>query len=52
MSLFDVIELTLYQLYDLLERYGLYSGYDLDIRARLAGSTDNKEIENWMKSIH
>lgn len=52
MSLFDVINLTLYQLYDLLQRYGMYSNYDLDIKARLAGSTGDKEIENWMKSIH
>ena len=53
MSLQNVINLTLYQLYDLLERYSLYIGWDLDIRCQLAGggSKDGKH-ENWMKSIH
>ena len=52
MSLKDTMELTIYQLYDLIERYSLYINWDLDIRARLAGSTDNKPVENWMKQIH
>lgn len=52
MTLFDCLQLTMYQLYDLIERYSLYINWDLDIRARLAGSTDNKPVENWMKQIH
>lgn len=53
MSLMEVINLTLYQLYDLLERYNLYIGWDLNIKCRLAGATDtNNENENWMKNIH
>ena len=52
MSLKDVIELTLYQLYDLIERYSLYINWDLDIRSRLAGAKADKPVENWMKSIH
>lgn len=52
MSLKDSLNLTLYQLYDLVERYSLYINWDLDIRSRLAGAKGEKPIENWMKSIH
>ena len=52
MSLNDSINLTLYQLYDLINRYGLYVNYDLDIKARLAGAGLEKQPDNWMKSIH
>lgn len=51
MSLNDVINLTLYQLYDLLERYSLYSNWDLQIKCQLAGGTV-EEKEDWMKNIH
>ena len=51
-SLKDSLDLTLYQLYDLVERYSLYINWDLDIRSRLAGAKGEKPIENWMKSIH
>lgn len=52
MTLQDCIELTMYQLYDLVERYNLYMSWDLDIRSRLAGAKGDKPVENWMKSIH
>lgn len=52
MSLKDVMDLTIYQLYDLIERYSLYINWDLDIRSRLAGAKGEKPIDNWMKSIH
>lgn len=52
MSLTDLINLTLYQFYDLIERYSLYMAWDIDIRARMAGGSSEKEIENWMKAIH
>jgi hypothetical protein len=37
MSLDDCLNLTMYQLYDLVERYSLYINWDIDIRSRLAG---------------
>lgn len=43
---------TLYQLYDQIERFGLYLDWDIDIKSRLAGATPNKPPENWMKDIH
>ena len=52
MTLNDCLSLTMYQLYDLVERYSLYINWELDIRAKLAGSTDNKPVDNWMKQIH
>ena len=52
MSLQDVMNLTMYQLYDLIERYSLYINWDIDIRSRLAGAKIDKEPDNWMKNIH
>lgn len=52
MSLKDTIELTMYQLYDLVERYMLYVNWDLDAKTRLAGGKPDKPAENWMKQIH
>lgn len=52
MSLKDCMELTMYQLYDLIERYSLYLNWDIDIRSRMAGAKVDKPVENWMKQIH
>lgn len=52
MSLQDTINLTIFQMYDLVERYGLYINWDLDIRSRLAGGKPDNKADNWMKSIH
>ena len=52
MSLQDLMDLTIYQLYDLIERYSLYTNWDLDIRSRLAGAKPDKQPDNWMKNIH
>lgn len=52
MSLSDALNLTMYQMYDLVERYTLYLNWDLDIRARLAGGKPDSKPEDWMKNIH
>ena len=52
MSLQNLLNLTMYQLYDLFERYMLYTNWDIDIRARMAGAKIDKEPDNWMKNIH
>lgn len=52
MGLQDIMELTLYQLYDLVERYKLYMDWDLEIRSRLAGGNPDSQSENWMKNLH
>lgn len=51
-SLLELNQYTMYQLFDTVERYSLYSAYDLDIRARMAGAKGDKPIENWTKNIH
>ena len=45
-------KLTLYQLFDLIERYSLYTNWDIDIRARLAGGKPDSRPDDWMKNIH
>lgn len=45
-------KLTIYQLYDLMERYSLFMSWDLDIRTRLAGGKPDSHPDDWMKSIH
>lgn len=52
MSFADCAELTMYQLFDLVERYTLYTGWDIDLRVRLAGGDPKSEPDNWMKNIH
>lgn len=52
MSLNDCINLTLFQLYDLIERYSLYVNWDIDIRSRLAGAKPESKPDDWMKNIH
>ena len=52
MSIKDMADLTIYQLYDLVERFNLYLAWDLDIRSRLAGGKPDKHPDNWMKNIH
>ena len=52
MSLQNMTELTMYQLYDLVERYMLYVNWDMDIRCRLAGGKPDNQPDNWMKNIH
>ena len=52
MSLSELTNLTMYQLYDLVERYTLYVNWDIDVRCRLAGGKPDSQPDNWMKNIH
>ena len=52
MSLLDLCDLTMFQLYDLVERYMLYVNWDMDVRCRLAGGKPDSQPDNWMKTIH
>ena len=52
MSMFDCMNLTMYQLYDLVERYSLYVNWDMDVKCRLAGGKPDSQPDNWMKDIH
>lgn len=48
----EMMDLTMFQLYDLVERYMLYINWDMDIRTRLAGGKPESQPDNWMKNIH
>ena len=48
----EIMDLTIYQLYDLVERYMLYINWDMDVRCRLAGGKPDNQPDNWMKNIH
>ena len=52
MSFEDCMDLTMYQLYDLIERYMLYVNWDMDVKCRLAGGKPDSQPDNWMKDIH
>lgn len=52
MSLQDCLDLTLFQLFDLVERFQMYISWDIDIKARLAGASGDGKLEDWMKNIH
>lgn len=52
MSLHDALNLTMFQMYDLIERYSLYTNWDLDVKSRLAGGKPDNKPDNWMKNIH
>ena len=48
----QLAECTMFQLYDLMERYVLHINWDLDIRTRLAGGKPDSHPDDWMKNIH
>ena len=52
MAIEDLTKLTMFQLYDLIERYMLWVSWDLDVKTRLAGGKPDKQPDNWMKNIH
>lgn len=51
-SVNEIKKYTLYQLYDILNRFNLWFNYDLDLRIRLAGGEVKKSAEDWTKNIH
>lgn len=48
----DLMDLTIYQLFDEFHRFELKQTYDAYFKARLAGAQDLEEVENWMIDIH
>lgn len=52
MSLQDCINLNMFQLFDLVERYSAFIEWDIDLRVRLAGGKPDKEVESWMRDLH
>lgn len=53
MPISQLTNMTVYQLYDLMKRMGLYLNWEIDIKVRLTpGAQANGEVEDWMKNIH
>lgn len=48
----DLMEYSMYQLFDEFERYQLKISYDMYVSAKMAGAKDLEEVDNWMKDIH
>lgn len=50
LNIHNVLDLTLYQLLNQLERYGLYTQYNISIQAKMAGAEDVEDVD-WLKDI-
>lgn len=48
----DICNYTIFQLYDQIERFQLFTNWDIDIHARIAGAKSDSHPDNWMKDIH
>jgi hypothetical protein len=51
-NLNDLMNYTVYQLYDEFQRFQLKMQWDAYIQARMAGAQDLEEVDNWMIDIH
>ena len=51
MSLEDCLNLNMFQIFDLMERYNAFIEWDVDLRVRLAGGKPDKPVESWMRDI-
>lgn len=45
-------QLTLFQLFDLMERYTAFVEWDTDLQVRIAGGKPDKTVESWMRDLH
>lgn len=50
LNILNVLDLTLYQLFDQMERFGLNESYKISIKAKLAGSKEVEDVD-WLKDI-
>lgn len=48
----ELLNYSLYQLFDEFERYELKMASDMHMQAAMAGAKNLKEVDNWMKDIH
>lgn len=52
MNIDDCLNLNLFQLFDLMERYNAFVEWDVDLRVKLAGGNPDKQVESWMRDLH
>ena len=48
----DLLNYTVYQLFDEFKRYQMKQDFDIYVQAKMAGAQDLEEVKNWMESIH
>lgn len=48
----ELMDYTVYQLFDEYHRFKLKQDFDMYIKMKLAGASDIEEVEDWMKDIH
>jgi hypothetical protein len=51
-SLNEVLNYTVYQIYDQFDRFELKENYDIHLKAQLAGAKDLQNVDHWMKDLH
>lgn len=50
LNIINAVNLTVFQLFDQMERYGLYTQHDYAVKAAMAGAKD-VEMVDWLKSL-
>ena len=48
----ELLNYTVYQLFDEFKRYQTKQDFDIYIQAKMAGAKDLEEVKNWMEDIH
>lgn len=48
----EILDYTVYQLFDQFDRFALKEQFDIHLKAQLAGARDLGEIEDWKKDLH
>ena len=48
----EILDYTVYQLFDQFDRFTLKEQFDVHLKAQLAGARDLGEIEDWRKDLH
>lgn len=43
---------TLFQIFDLMDRFEAFVSWDTDFRVRLAGGSPDQQVESWMRDLH
>ena len=51
-SYLDLVQYTVFQLYDIFNRIQLKMAYDMAIQAKMAGAKDVKNPDDWMKDLY
>lgn len=50
LNIHNILDLTLYQFLNLIERFSLYNAYSISIKAKMAGAKDVEDVD-WLKDI-